>query len=262
MSLVQVEAGTEADDGVAIVRLANPPVNALSNGLLDELGAAVESLRSGDLPKALVVWGGETVFAAGADVEEFRPVSSDRARGVAKTFRAALDTLADFPRPTIAAICGYALGGGLEVALACDFRVCGDNSRLGFPEIQLGIIPGGGGTQRASRLVGPAKAKDLIFSGRHVRAQEALEMGLVDRIAGPDDVFGDARTWAAKLGAGAVAAMGEAKAAIDEGLDSTLAGGLDIEADHFAAVHDTDDAHHGIDSFVENGPGKATFEGR
>lgn len=247
------------DGGIQVVRLARPPVNALCAALLGEVRDALAAMP--DTVKAVVVWGGDSVFAAGADVEEFVPVSPEGARSVTAAFRDALDTLAAFPRPTVAAVTGYALGGGLELALACDFRVAGDNARLGFPEIQLGIIPGGGGTQRAARLIGPARTKDLVYSGRHIRAAEAAEIGLVDRVVSPDEVYESALAWAGKLATGAVAAMGLAKDAIDTGLGLPLAAGLDLEAERFAATFATRDARHGIDSFLENGPGKAEFQG-
>lgn len=258
MEFVRVD---DAGDGVCAVRLDRPPVNALSNELLAELTEVVDGLRADESVKALVVWGGDSVFAAGADVEKFRPVDASTARGIAAAFRSAGDALATFPRPTIAAMYGYAIGGGLELALACDFRIAGDNCRMGFAEISLGIIPGGGGTQRAARLVGPARAKDLIFSGRYIRTPEAVEIGLVDRSSHPDETYDAALGWARSLASGAVAAMGHAKAAIDGGLGLPLAAGLDLEADCFAATFETNDAERGITSFVENGPGKASFEG-
>lgn len=255
-----IEVTTE-EGGVSVIRLARPPVNALSTALLSEIREAVSAIRADPSVKAVVVWGGDSVFAAGADVDEFLPPSPDKAREIAGGFRRALDELAGLPRPTIAAITGYALGGGLELALACDFRVAGDNARLGFPEIQLGIIPGGGGTQRAARLVGPARAKQLVFSGRHVRAAEAAEMGLVDRVVGPDEVYGAALDWAGKLAAGAVVAIGLAKRAIDGGAGVALEAGLDLEEECFAESFATQDARRGIESFLEHGPGKAVFEG-
>lgn len=258
MEFVRVD---DTGDGVHVVRLDRPPVNALSNELLGELTTVLDGLRADAAVKAVVLWGGDSVFAAGADVEKFRPVDADTARGIAAAFRSAGDALATFPRPTIASMYGYAIGGGLELALACDFRVAGDNCRMGFAEISLGIIPGGGGTQRAARLVGPAKAKDLIFSGRYIRTPEALEIGLVDRSSHPDEAYTDAVAWARSLASGAVVAMGLAKEAIDGGLGLPLAAGLDLEADCFAATFETADARRGIDSFVESGPGKATFEG-
>jgi enoyl-CoA hydratase len=162
----------------------------------------------------------------------------------------------------IAAVNGFALGGGFEVALACDLRVASEKARMGFPEILLGIFPGGGGTQRVTRLIGPARAKELIWSGRQVKADEALAIGLVDRVVAPEETLDAALAWATELAAGAVAAMGEAKRVVDGGLDGPLDAGLDLETARFVAVFDTDDASVGIASFIEHGPGKATFTGR
>jgi enoyl-CoA hydratase len=162
----------------------------------------------------------------------------------------------------IAAIGGFALGGGLELALACDLRIASERSKVGQPEILLGIIPGAGGTQRLPRLVGPARAKELVWSGRQVGAEEALAIGLVDRLAAPEELDTAARAWAAELASGAVVAMGLAKRAIDDGLDGSLARGLDVEANAFVEVFRTDDAATGVASFLEHGPGKATFSGR
>jgi enoyl-CoA hydratase/carnithine racemase len=208
----------------------------------------------------VVLTGGERAFAAGADIEEFGGV--EEARLVGAGFRAAGDALGAIPRPVIAAISGFALGGGLEVAMACDLRIAGDTARLGQPEILLGIIPGGGGTQRLPRLVGPARAKELIWSGRHVKAEEALAIGLVDRVVPAGELETAAVEWAASLAAGAVVAMGYAKRAIDEGLELALAAGLDLEAECFADSFATEDAGTGIASFKEHGPGKAQFSGR
>jgi enoyl-CoA hydratase/carnithine racemase len=245
--------------GVALLRLDRPPLNALSTALLAELEAHATALASDPDLKAVVVTGNERAFAAGADVSEFSAPGA--APIVSMAFRAALDALAAIPRPVIAAVNGFALGGGLELALACDLRVGGDSSRLGFPEVQLGIFPGGGGTQRLPRLVGPARAKELIWTGRHVKADEALALGLVDRVVPAADTVDAALEWATELGAGAVVAMGLAKEAIDRGLDGSLAAGLDLEAQGFAAAFETDDAHVGIRSFLDDGPGKATFSG-
>jgi enoyl-CoA hydratase len=162
----------------------------------------------------------------------------------------------------IAAVNGFALGGGFEVALACDLRVASEKARMGFPEILLGIFPGGGGTQRVTRLIGPARAKELIWSGRHVRADEALAIGLVDRVVPAAEVLDTALEWAASFASGAVVAMGIAKRVVDGGLDGSLARGLDLEAEGFVEVFGTDDATVGIRSFLDDGPGKATFSGR
>ena len=169
-----------------------------------------------------MLWGGRRIFAAGADIVE---LGDSGAGAVGASFAEALGALASVPRATIAAVNGYALGGGLELALACDFRVCAEDSRFGLPEVLLGVIPGGGGTQRLPRLIGSSRAKELIFTGRQVRAEEALAIGLVNRVVAPDDVLEAALTWAAELAAGAVVAHGLAKSAVDGGLETTLADG-------------------------------------
>ncbi|MEY2425883.1 MAG: hypothetical protein QOI61_1455 [Actinomycetota bacterium] len=250
---------TRGDDGVALVRLDRPKVNALCVQLLDELAAAAKELTA-DPPGAVVVWGGERIFAAGAEISEFG--GPDEALVIGGKFRAALDAVAAIPRATIAAVNGYALGGGCELALACDFRVAADNAKFGLPEILLGIIPGGGGTQRLPRLVGPAKAKDMIFTGRRVDAEEALRIGLADRVVPATDVLTEASAWAAELAKGAVAGQALAKDAVDRGLETDIAGGLSIEQENFVEVFGTADAKTGVASFLANGPGKATFEGR
>ena len=247
------------NDGVAVVRLDRPKMNALSTALLGQLGDVARQLTD-DPPGAVVVWGGERIFAAGADISEF--AGPDEARTIGNTFRSALDALAAIPRATIAAVTGYALGGGCELALACDFRIAADTAKFGQPEILLGIIPGGGGTQRLTRLVGPARAKDIIFTGRQVGAEEARAIGLVDRVVPADRVFEEAVEWGAQLASGAVVAQGLAKRAIDDGLDRDLAEGITLEIDLFSEVFTTEDATTGVQSFLEHGPGKARFKGR
>ena len=247
------------DDGVAVVRLDRPKMNALSIELLTELADAAEGLIA-DPPGAVVVWGGERVFAAGADIAQFG--GPDEAAVIGAVFRRAFDAVAAIPRATIAAIAGYALGGGCELALACDLRVLADTAKLGQPEILLGIIPGAGGTQRLPRLIGPARAKELILTGRQVAAEEALRIGLVDRVVPAAELFDSAVALAAQLAAGPVLAHAMAKQAIDDGLDGSLADGLDLEARLFQEVFATDDARTGVRSFLEHGPGKAEFKGR
>jgi len=246
-------------DGVALVRLDRPRANTLSVAVLTQLNEAARLLHA-DPPGAVVVWGGERIFAAGADIAEFG--GPEDARRVGGHFRGALDALAAIPRATIAAINGYALGGGCEVALACDFRLVADNARLGQPEILLGIIPGGGGTQRLPRLIGPARAKDLILTGRQVDAEEALRIGLVDRVVPAAEVLDAALAWAGELAAGPVLAHAFAKQAIDAGLDGHLIEGLDFEQELFGRVFATEDAVAGVRSFLDDGPGKAKFFGR
>jgi len=246
-------------DGVAVVRLDNPKVNALSTALLAQLEAAAGMLAD-DPPGAVVVTGGDRLFAAGADIGEFG--GPDEARAVGGAFVRALDAVAAIPRCVVAAVSGVALGGGCELALACDLRIASDKARFGQPEILLGIIPGGGGTQRLARLLGPSRAKELILTGRQVRADEALRIGLVDEVVPHDGLHDRAYALAAELASGAVIAQGLAKRAIDTGLQGTLAAGIALEQELFAEVFATDDARIGVASFLEHGPGKATFTGR
>lgn len=255
MTLVTTE---RRSDGVAVVRLDNGKVNALSTALLGELAEAAAALTA-DPPGAVVITGSERMFAAGADIGEFG--GPEEAVVIGNAFRGALDAVAAIPRATIAAVAGFALGGGCELALACDLRLCGASARLGQPELLLGIIPGGGGTQRLARLVGPSRAKDMILSGRQVGADEALRIGLVDRVV-DGDVLAAAVAWAAELASGAVAAQALAKRAIDDGLSGSLRDGLSLEHDLFVEVFRTDDARIGVESFREHGPGKATFTGQ
>jgi enoyl-CoA hydratase/carnithine racemase len=264
-ALVHVE---RRDDGVAVLRLDNPKVNALSQELLRQLEAAANELRD-DPPGAVVVTGGDRIFAAGAEIAEFvedgnpaQVISQAEAETLGAGFLRALNAVADIPRATIASISGFALGGGCELALACDFRIGSEKAKLGQPEILLGIIPGGGGTQRLARLVGPARAKDLILSGRQVGAAEALAMGLLDEVVPPEALDDRVLELAATYAAGAVEAQALAKRAIDRGLDITLGGGLDLEQQLFIEVFESDDAQNGVTSFLENGPGKAKFRGR
>ena len=255
-ALVHVERRA---DGVAVVRLENGKVNALSTALLRQLQDAARSLTD-DPPGAVVVTGGDRLFAAGADISEFGgPEEAERIGGL---FLTALDAVADIPRATIAAVSGVALGGGCELALACDFRIASTRAKFGQPEILLGIIPGGGGTQRLPRLVGPARAKDMILTGRTVDADEALRIGLVDEVVDAEALFDRAVERAAALAKGPVAAHALAKRAIDRGLDLALRAGLDLEQQLFVDVFRTDDATTGVQSFLENGPGKAEFRGR
>jgi enoyl-CoA hydratase/carnithine racemase len=244
-------------DGVALVRLDRPKANALSGAVLGQMYDAAEALRQNP-PGAVVLWGGRRIFAAGADIVEL----GEGAGAVGANFTSALGALASLPRATIAAVNGYALGGGLELALACDFRVCAEDSKLGLPEILLGVIPGGGGTQRLPRLIGSSRAKELILSGRQVPAAEALAIGLVNRVVPADDVLDTALAWAADLARGPLVAHGLAKGAIDDGLEGTLPDGLAIEQTAFRQVAKTEDAKRGITSFLEHGPGKATFVGQ
>lgn len=247
-----------SDDGVAVLTLANGKMNALSVTLLEQLTAAVRSLQA-DLPGAVVLTGGARLFAAGAEISEFGGV--DEARRIGAAFVAATDALEALERVTIASVSGYALGGGCELAMACDLRIASDRAKFGQPEILLGIVPGGGATQRLPRLVGVGRAKELIYTGRQVDAAEALVIGLVNEVVPADELDDRVRAVAAQLAAGPLLAHAAAKRAIDRGLQGTLAAGVQIEQDEFAQVFATDDAAAGVQSFLEHGPGKATFTG-
>lgn len=259
----------ELAGGVATITLHHGKVNALCVELLGELEAAATELSSPDAAVgAVVVTGGPKLFAAGADIGQFAADASpesfaiappERVREVGGAFLAALNAVAAIPVPTIASISGFALGGGCELALACDLRIASSKARFGQPEILLGIIPGGGGTQRLARLVGPSIAKDLVFTGRQVDAAEALRIGLVNEVVEPEALDARVAELAASLAAGPRSALRLAKAAVDAGLETTLEEGLVIEQDRFVEVFATDDATVGVASFLEHGPGKAQF---
>lgn len=253
---VAVERG---DDGVATIRLQNGKVNSLSRATLAALAAAARDLTA-DPPGAVVVTGSDRIFAAGADISEF--AGPAEAREIGGLFVEALDAVAAIPRVVLAAVSGPALGGGCELALACDLRIASSTAKFGQPEILLGIIPGGGGTQRLARLIGPARAKDLILSGRQVRADEAFRLGLVDEVVDAASFATRVHEIALGFAKGPLAAHAIAKRVIDAGLDTTLDHGLQLEQDGFAEVFATDDARIGVASFLAHGPGRAEFTGR
>jgi enoyl-CoA hydratase/carnithine racemase len=251
----------EVDGGIATLRLQRPPMNALNVEIQEALRAAAEEVSERRDVAAVVIYGGEKVFAAGADIKEMEHMSYTDMVGRSRRLQSAFTAIARIPKPTVAAVTGYALGGGCELAMTCDFRVAGKNAKLGQPEILLGVIPGAGGTQRLTRLVGPAKAKDLVFSGRFVSADEALAIGLVDEVVEPEDVYAAARARVERYVGGPAFALRAAKEAIDRGLEVDLDTGLEIESMQFASLFATKDREIGMRSFVENGPGKAVFEG-
>jgi enoyl-CoA hydratase/carnithine racemase len=252
----------ERDEAIATIRLDRPPMNALNAQVQDELAAAAAQVGADHAIRAVVVYGGGKVFAAGADIKEMADASYARVAEDSRRLQAAFTAVAKIPKPVVAAVSGYALGGGLELALCADFRVAGAGARLGQPEMLLGVIPGAGGTQRLPRLIGPARAKDIIYTGRFVPAAEAREIGLVDKVVPDADVYQAARDLVARYATGPALALRAAKQAIDDGLDADLGTGLEIERLHFAGLFATEDQRAGMRSFIENGPGKATFTGR
>jgi enoyl-CoA hydratase/carnithine racemase len=252
----------EVADGVGTIRLDRPKMNAISFQVQAELRAAAAEATERDDVKAVVLYGGERVFAAGNDVKEMAVLSYAEMVNLSVSIQSAVTAVAAIPKPVVAAITGYALGGGCELALAADVRFAADNATLGQPEVLLGIIPGAGGTQRLSRLVGPSKAKDIIFTGRFVKADEALAIGLVDRVVPAESVYDEAVAWASQFTGAASLAVRAAKESIDKGLEVDLQTGLEIERVQFAGVFASEDRTTGMRSFVDNGPGKAQFGGR
>jgi enoyl-CoA hydratase/carnithine racemase len=252
----------EVAAGVATIRVDRPKMNALNAQVQEEIREAAIEASARDDVRAVVLYGGEKVFAAGADIKEMADLSYTDMVVRSGRLQSAFTAVAKIPKPVVAAVTGYALGGGCELAMCADIRIAGEGATLGQPEILLGIIPGAGGTQRLTRLVGPAKAKDIIFTGRFVKADEALRIGLVDRVVPDDDVYTAALAWARRFSSAAAFALRAAKGAVDRGLEVDLETGLEIERLEFAALFATRDQGIGMRSFVEKGPGKAQFEGR
>ena len=255
----------EVAEAVATIRLDRPKMNALNAQVQAEIRAAAEEASARDDVRAVVLYGGERVFAAGADIKEMAEVSYAEMVPRSVTLQAAFTAVARIPKPVVAAVTGYALGGGCELALCADLRFAAENAVLGQPEVLLGIIPGAGGTQRLPRLVGPSRAKDLIFTGRFVPAAEALAIGLVDRVVAAepaDAVYAEALAWARQFAGAAPYALRAAKEAVDRGASVDLESGLEMERQQFAALFATEDRAIGMRSFVESGPGKAVFTGR
>ena len=249
-------------DGVGIIRLDRPPLNVLSTVVQDELADAAEEVSGDASIVAAVIWGGPKTFAAGADVKEMQAMDADGLRARPEGFQHGFTQLAALRTPLIAAITGFALGGGCELALTADLRVVADDAVLGQPEVTLGMIPGCGGTQRLARLIGPSRAKDLMLTGRRIGADEAFRIGLADRVAPAADVFDAACALATDLAAGPALAYRAVCTAVDDGLDLDLAAGLALERHLFETVFGTEDKNIGTTHFVTKQPGRAPFVGR
>ena len=251
----------EHEDGIAVLTVdRQEKLNALDRQVVEELGQALLDLEA-EGPRAIVVTGaGERAFVAGADIRAMSIMEPLEAKRFSEIGHAAMALLDRSPVPTIAAVNGYALGGGCEVALACDIRIAAENATFGFPEVSLGILPGMGGTQRLPRLIGPALAKELIFTGRRISAEEASEMGLVNRVVTEGEALNAARELAVEISANGPLAVRHAKAAANRTLDVDLVSGLEFEADQFALLFATEDAREGMNAFGERR--KPEFEGR
>jgi cyclohexa-1,5-dienecarbonyl-CoA hydratase len=248
----------EVEEGVGTIRLDRPPMNAIDQDLTRDLLAAAQEVTRRDDVGAVVLYGGEKVFAAGADVKMMAGMGPAEVRPMIMGLQEVFNAVEDIPKVTIAAVTGYALGGGCELAMTADLRFAAPDAKLGQPEILLGIIPGAGGTQRLPRLVGPARAKDLIFSGRQVGAEEAHRIGLVDRIA--EDPYREAVEAARGYARGPRAALRAAKVSVNWGGRVDLRTGVAIEREAFCDLFTTEDQREGMAAFVEKRT--AAFTGR
>ncbi|HEV2165640.1 MAG TPA: enoyl-CoA hydratase-related protein [Thermoplasmata archaeon] len=244
-------------DGVEIVTIRNPPVNALSKRVLADLDRVVGEVASDPGARAVVLTGEGTYFSAGADLKEVAGIDASGARTLLETGQRLFSRISSLPPPVVAAINGLAVGGGLELALACDLRICGDAAKLGAPEVNYGLMPAYGGTQRLARLVGPAKAREIIFTGSLIPAAEALRIGLVNRSVPSGQELRAARDLAHAIAQRAPRAVAAAKRAIASGQDRPLEEGLAIEAAEFLEhVLPSDDLKEGISAFAERRPPK------
>src|SRR5215210_1841345 len=243
----------EVEDGVGTIRLDRPKMNALDVAMQEQVRAAALEVTARDDVRAVVVWGGERVFAAGADIKEMAAMSYPDMVKRSGLLQSAFTAVARIPKPVVAAVNGYALGGGCELTLCADYRIAAEDATFGQPEVLLGVIPGAGGTQRLTRLIGPSKAKDLVFTGRFVGAAEALSVGLADRVVPPDRVYAEALAWAGQFRGAASLALRAAKEAVDRGLEVDLDSGLEMERQQFAALFATEDRTLGMQSFLEKG---------
>ncbi len=243
---------TTDEHGVATIRLDRPPVNALNLQIWEEFGDVGRQVAHDDDVKAVVIWGGPKVFAAGADIKAMRQMSYQDAFAHAGQLQDSFKILADIPKVVIAAVNGYALGGGCELSLTADFRYAADNAKFGQPEIKLGLIPGAGGTQRLTRLIGVSQAKEWVYGGALYDAQHCQQLGLVDRIYPAEEVY-DRAVEAARAYAKGPFAMRMAKKAIDEGMSMDLGAALRRETELFAATFATGDREIGMDAFIDKG---------
>lgn len=244
----------EIDDGVGVVRLDRPPANAIDHQLGIELQEVIGEAAEHDGVGALVIWGGPKIFAAGADIRAMADWGPEEVAPSVAALGTACDLLENIPKISIAAVNGYALGGGMELALAADLRYLAEDARIGQPEIVLGVIPGAGGTQRLTHAVGPGRARELVYSGRQVGAEEAAALGLAERIAPADDVLAIAVETARGFARGPRAALAAAKDAVRAALDHPGAEGRGIERERFLALFGGHDQREGMHAFLEKRP--------
>jgi len=243
--------GLDIEGQIATLTIDNPPVNAIAWPIRQEIRQGLEELDANGAVRVVIMTGaGEKIFVAGADVTEFPPLRYETGVGRNQRNRPFWDYVAGFPKPIIAALNGHALGGGLELALACDIRIAASNSRLGLPETGLGILPGGGGTQRLARAVGPGQAKLMIFTADPITAEEAERCGLVQKVVPQEQLLPECRAIAERIISRGPVAIRLAKEAINAGYEHSLAEGLDFEAECFARLMDTEDKNEGVAAFL------------
>lgn len=249
------------ENGVATITLNRPPMNPLNSQVFKELNNAVDEMQSDPSIKAVIITGsGTKAFAAGADITEMANLSPIEVYHFSQTSRFTFEKLENLGKPVIAAINGLALGGGCELALCCDFRLAADTAKFGQPEINLGIIPGAGGTQRLPRLIGVAKAKELIFLGEMFDASVALSLGLVNKVVLADALLEEALKLAQKLASKPTVAMSMAKSAINTGVNLDIASALTLEVQCFVTAFASDDRKEGVGAFMEKR--KPSFTGQ
>ncbi|MDG5788848.1 enoyl-CoA hydratase-related protein [Evansella sp. AB-P1] len=240
------------EKNVAVVTINRPPVNPLNSQVFKEILTMMEDLEQNKDVLAIIITGsGNKAFVAGADINEMKDLDQVGIMNMNETSRAAFSKIENLAKPVIAALNGLALGGGLELALACDLRICSEKAKLGFPEVGLGIIPGGGGTQRLQKFVGQGKAKELLYFGEMIDAKTALDLQLVNTVVAPENVMGTATEWAEKLAKKPPVALRMAKQAVTAGANVDMESGLILEAMCFGNAFATEDRQEGIQAFVE-----------
>lgn len=251
----------EKEDGIAIVKLNRPPVNSLSVKLYQDLSDAFYELENDEAVRAVVLTGaGDKAFAAGLDVKDVAGKTIPDCYAFMRTARMAMDRVSGIQKPTVAAVFGFALGGGCELAIACDLRIAAADTTIGCPEINLGIIPGAGGTQRLAKLVGIAKAKELLFMGETVNGEEACRIGLVNKVVPKEAVLDEAKAWAKKCASKPSVAMSLLKNAMDNGPNMDLQTAITFERNNFVISYLSEDGREGFKAFAEKR--KPDFKGR
>ena len=251
----------EKEEGIAVVTLDRPPVNSLNVTAYQEIyNAFAECEQDESIGAVVFTAAGEKIFIAGLDVKQIAGKSIPEYYAFGRISRGCLDKIAGIQKPTIAAVFGFVLGGALELALACDLRIATPDAKMGCPEVNLGIIPGSGGTQRLPRLIGLGKAKELLFSGDSVSGEEAYRIGLVNKVVSKETLLDEAKAWAKKLAAKPRVAMSLLKHSVDHGMDMDLASALTLETDCFVQTYVSEDGREGFQAFIEKR--KPSFKGR